>query len=344
MKTDPINPNVAEALARYLGGEMSQAECEAFLDENAVTEVEKQSIELMKKQWTAMKNYQEHKIPDTGKAWDKLHARLENDNLIPSATETPVRRLMPALLKIAAFLIIVIGIGAVIYTSGTKNPSSEMVQLNTANDANTLIKTLADGSVIYIAQNSEFSFPKEFESMSRNVALNGEAFFDIAPNPLKPFIIETDEATIEVLGTAFNVKDQQNNGFELCVDRGKVKVTLKKDPTHPQLVVAGEKVNSSNNNLVKSKYVANSQSAWYKQRMHFKDEKLQNIVSVLNRNFNTSFVIPEAETRNREITVTFNRETEETMTELICLTLNLKSQKINGSVVLSENKKNATQN
>ncbi|HNW52648.1 MAG TPA: FecR domain-containing protein [Bacteroidales bacterium] len=344
MKTDPINPNVAEALARYLGGEMSQAECEAFLDENAVTEVEKQSIEHMKKQWTAMKNYQEHKIPDTGKAWDKLHARLENDNLIPSATETPVRRLMPALLKIAAVLIIVIGIGAVIYTSGTKNPSSEMVQLNTANDANTLIKTLADGSVIYIAQNSEFSFPKEFESMSRNVALNGEAFFDIAPNPLKPFIIETDEATIEVLGTAFNVKDKQSNGFELCVDRGKVKVTLKKDPTHPQLVVAGEKVNSSNNNLVKSKYVANSQSAWYKQRMHFKDEKLQNIVSVLNRNFNTSFVIPEAETRNREITVTFNRETEETMTELICLTLNLKSQKINGSVVLSENKKNATQN
>ncbi len=50
MKTDPINPNVAEALARYLGGEMSQAECEAFLDENAVTEVEKQSIEHMKKQ------------------------------------------------------------------------------------------------------------------------------------------------------------------------------------------------------------------------------------------------------------------------------------------------------
>ena len=100
MKTDPINPNVAEALARYLGGEMSQAECEAFLDENAVTEVEKQSIEHMKKQWTAMKNYQEHKVPDTGKAWDKLHARLENDNLIPSAIDTPVRRLMPALLKI----------------------------------------------------------------------------------------------------------------------------------------------------------------------------------------------------------------------------------------------------
>ena len=344
MKTDMMNAKEAEALARYLGGEMSEAECEAFFDESAVSEVEKQSIEHMKKQWTAMKNYQEHNVPDTGKAWDKLHARLENDNLIPSAVETPVRRLMPAMLKIAAVLIILIGIGAVIYTSVNRHPSAEMVQLNTANDANTLIKTLADGSVIYIAQNSEFSFPKEFESKSRNVALTGEAFFDIAPNPQKPFIIETDEATIEVLGTAFNVKDQQSNGFELCVDRGKVKVTLKKDPSHPQLVVAGEKVNSNNNNLVKSKYVTNNQNAWYKQRMHFKDETLQNIVSVLNRNFNTTFVVPEQETRNRKLTVTFNRETEETMTELICVTLNLKSQKSNGAVVLSENKKNAAQN
>jgi len=344
MNTNHMTPKEAEALARYLGGEMSEAESNAFIDEAAVLEVEKQSIEHMKKQWTAMKNYQEQQAPDAGKAWNKLHARLESDKLIPSTVGRPERSMMTALLKVAAMLIIVIGIGSVIYTLVNRHPSTEIVQLNTANDANTLIKTLADGSVIYIAQNSLFSFPTEFESKSRNVALNGEAFFDIAPNPQKPFIIETAEATIEVLGTAFNVIDQGSKGFELCVDRGKVKVTLKKDPSHPQLVVAGEKVNSNKNNLVKSKYVANSKNAWYKQRMHFKDESLQNIVSVLNRNFNTTFVVPEQETRNLKITVTFNRETEETMTELICVTLNLKSQKINGSVVLSENKKNAAQN
>jgi len=65
---------------------------------------------------------------------------------------------------------------------------------------------------------------------------------------------------------------------------------------------------------------------------------------VLNRNFNTTFVIAEKETGNRKLTVTFDRETVETMTELICETLNLKSQNINGSVVLSENKESANQN
>jgi ferric-dicitrate binding protein FerR (iron transport regulator) len=65
---------------------------------------------------------------------------------------------------------------------------------------------------------------------------------------------------------------------------------------------------------------------------------------VLNRNFNTTFVLAEEETGNRRLTVTFNKETAETMTELICATLNLKSQSINGSVVLSENKENAKTN
>jgi ferric-dicitrate binding protein FerR (iron transport regulator) len=78
--------------------------------------------------------------------------------------------------------------------------------------------------------------------------------------------------------------------------------------------------------------------------MHFKDESLQNIISVLNRNFNTTFVVAEKETGNRKLTVTFNKESAATMTELICVALNLKSQNINGSVVLSENKENARQN
>ena len=77
--------------------------------------------------------------------------------------------------------------------------------------------------------------------------------------------------------------------------------------------------------------------------MHFKDETLQNIINVLNRNFNTTFVLADNETGKRKLTVTFNNETAETMTELICVTLNLKSQTINGSVVLSENKEDAKQ-
>jgi len=343
MKTDELSQQQAETLAKYLSGEMSEEEVLSFEEEAVVTKEDKINIEKMKNQWSAMKGYTEPKVPDTGKAWNKLQTRLQNEKLIPPVV--PVRsRMVPDILKVAAVLVILFGIGTVIYTSLNRNSKAEMVRLNTTNEANTLIKTLNDGSVIYIAQNSSFSFPREFENKSRNVELKGEAFFDIASNPDKPFIIETDEALIEVLGTAFNVKTQNGKSFELCVDRGKVKVTLKKDPTHSALVIAGEKVTTFENSLIKTKHGVNPANAWYRQRMHFKDESLENIISVLNRNFNTTFAVAEKKTGNRKLTVTFNHETVPTMTELICVALNLKSQNVNGSVVLSENKENATQN
>jgi transmembrane sensor len=344
MKTGEINHQHAETLAKYLSGEMSEVELHTFEEEVAASDEIKIMIEEMKKQWSAMKGYKEPKAPDTIQAWDKLHTRLKDEKLIPVRDLATKNRLVPVLLRSAAVLLIMLGAGAVIYLAMNRKPSIEMVQLNTGNETNTLIKTLNDGSVIYIAQNSLFSFPKEFENESRNVTLKGEAFFDIASNPEKPFIIETDEALIEVLGTAFNVKTQDGNGFELCVDRGKVKVTLKKDPSHTEFVAAGERITTIKNNLVKTKRTVNHAFAWYKQRMHFKDESLLNIISVLNRNFNTTFVVAEKEIGNRKLTVTFNKETVETMTELICVTLNLKSQNINGSIVLSENKENAGQN
>ena len=342
MKTDINNQQQAEALAKYLSGEMSGMELQEFEKEIAVSGDYKTSIEEMKKQWKSLEGYTEPKVPDTRNAWDQLHTRLAEEKLIPA--QRAKSRLLPNIMKAAAVILVMVAVGAVVYLNMSRKPAMEMVQINTVNEANTLIKTLKDGSVIYIAQNSLFSFPKEFEPESRNVELKGEAFFEITPNPDKPFIIETDEAVIQVLGTAFNVKTQNGKSFELFVDRGKVKVTLKKDPSHSEYVIAGEKITTQANSLVKSKYFAGEASSWYRQRMHFKDESLQNIISVLNRNFNTTFVVAGNETGNRRLTVTFHNETAETMTELICVTLNLKSQKINGSVVLSENKEGAKQN
>ncbi|MDO9257210.1 MAG: FecR domain-containing protein [Bacteroidales bacterium] len=345
MKTVDNDPQYAEILAKYLGGEMSETELLEFESEIAVSEENKTSIEKMKNQWTAMKGYKDQKMPDTLNAWNKLHNRLDEEKLIPNQFAETNRRLVPVFIRAAAVILILLGIGAVIYLQVIRKPSIELVHVDTGNETNTLIKTLNDGSIIYIAQNSLFSFPEEFENNSRNVELKGEAFFDIASNPEKPFIIETDEAFIEVLGTAFNVKTQNGKGFELIVDRGKVKVTLKKDLSHSELVVAGEKINEVKNSLVKSKHMANQANTWYKQRMHFKDESLFNIISVLNRNFNTTFAVAEKETGTRKLTVTFtNNETTDSITELICVGLNLKSQNINGSVVFSENKENAGKN
>ena len=345
MKLDINNPQHAATLARYLSGEMEDEDRREFEKYIAGEEENSKLIQTMKKQWKSIGGYQEPEAPDAIKAWDKLHARLVEEQLIPDQRIVAGNILRGKLIRIAAVFLVVLCTGAILFWSvNTHQPKVDMVQLNTANEPNTLIKTLGDGSIIYLAQNSLFSFPREFAPGQRNVELKGEAFFDIAPNPNKPFIIETDEALIEVLGTAFNVKTQNGSNFELFVDRGKVKVTLKNNPSKSELVIAGEKITSVNNSIVKSNHSIYGFPAWYTRRMRFKDESLQNIFRVLNRNFNTTFVTANPEVGNRRLTDTFDNESEEAMTELICLSLNLKSQVTNDSIVLSANKAEAREN
>ena len=76
---------------------------------------------------------------------------------------------------------------------------------------------------------STFEYPPLFSGTTREVSLQGEAYFDIAPDKVKPFIIHTDEVKTTVLGTAFNIKawlDQHK--VTVSVTRGKVKVENKK--------------------------------------------------------------------------------------------------------------------
>lgn len=337
MNTGENNREFDIDLARYLCNEMDEAEKAAFEGQLSGSEEDVKMTGIMKEKWTAMEKYREPAPPDARKAWDKLHERLRDEDLLPAESRKQAGRFAPALLRVAAAIVILAGVASALYFGFGRKSNVEMVQINTAREQNTLIKTLADGSVVYLAQNSEFSFPKNFENNSRNVELKGEAFFDITPDPGKPFKIETGDAIIEVLGTAFNVKTGNGSTFELIVDRGKVKVTLRDNPSVSEMVTAGEMVKAVNNHVVKSKSSAAGSQAWYTKRMQFKDEPLQNILNVLNRNFHTTFVTANQEIGNRKLTVTFSGETPEIMSDLICQALKLKSQAKNGTIILSDN-------
>ena len=68
--------------------------------------------------------------------------------------------------------------------------------------ATTLVTTLEDGSVVYLAGNTSLKFPEHFSSDRREVSLQGNALFEVAGNRKRPFVIETEDTRIEVLGTA----------------------------------------------------------------------------------------------------------------------------------------------
>ncbi len=81
---------------------------------------------------------------------------------------------------------------------------------------------LADGSKIWLNADSKLSYPEQFSAHSREVFLTGEAFFQVASSPQKPFIVHLNKGTIRVLGTSFNVRAYENEPVQTSVSTGKV--------------------------------------------------------------------------------------------------------------------------
>jgi transmembrane sensor len=84
---------------------------------------------------------------------------------------------------------------------------------------------LADGSKVWLNAGSSIKYGANFNKKNREVILDGEAYFDIAKNKNKPFLVHTGKITLRVLGTAFNVKSYKDeNTVETTLIRGAVNV------------------------------------------------------------------------------------------------------------------------
>lgn len=116
---------------------------------------------------------------------------------------------------VGAFLFI-----ALIYIPITRTLNT--ININSDLGIQEKVISLSDGSKIYLNAGSELSYSKDYDSESRKISLNGEAYFDVKRG-INPFIISTEYAEITVLGTKFNVRSR-DDGFEVGVNEGAVKV------------------------------------------------------------------------------------------------------------------------
>jgi len=260
---------------------------------------------------------------DVDKAWNMLYTRLEKEHLLPVEAEESFepKRKIP-LGWIAAAAVVCVGIiFSVFYFPHNKDNS--LVFLQNRENSGTLVATLEDGSTVYLASHASISYPAAFAANQRKVELNGDALFSVAKNAKCPFVIETNKGiTVEVVGTIFAVQSSSGNPFELSVKQGKVNV-LSKDNQTKVSVEAGEIVRMNTDGLSKFKVTNPQVFGRFADKMSFKDEKLNNIVQAINTMYGSPAIIAEKSLNNRTLTVTFENDSVETMTELICMALNL---------------------
>jgi len=264
---------------------------------------------------------------DVDKAWNILCERLEKEGLLTGETafSPPPKRM--ALFKWGAVAAAVCAgfILSVFYFPRGKNEALTVLQ--NVENSGTLVATLNDGSTVYLAPEASISYPPVFDANRRKVRLNGSALFYVSKDEKRPFVIETGEKiTIEVVGTIFSVQSALGKPFELSVKQGKVNVHSPDSQTGVR-VEAGETVRLNANGLDKFQTANIHAFSRFTDKMCFKDEKLNNVVRAINTVYGSPTVITDAAINNRILTVTFEDDSVETMTNLICMALNL--EKIN---------------
>ncbi len=272
----------------------------------------------------------------TDQAWVQLYTRLEQDGLLDkptSGTQIPYRI---GLMKwVAAIIILCVSVATAIFLGQERTPEAALLTLHNNEASTTLVTTLEDGSIVYLADNSQLSYPEHFQREKREVSLLGNALFDVSGNKERPFLIETEQARIEVLGTSFNIKSSDKSIFELAVRRGLVKVTLKKNGEQT-LVKAGQTVSLFSNRLQVAPTQDNEQFSDYTRGIVFKDERLGDILHVINLEYPMMPLKATADLEDRRLTVSFYNNSPATMAELICAALKLKCTQQNNIWMISE--------
>lgn len=295
--------------AAWLSGEKSSG------DEAARLLISEEG-DIMKK-WNDV-SYTDDDIIDVDKAWDKLNGRIEAEKPV-----IPLRRrsFIHTFTRIAAMVILVAGMGWLVFEVA----APEKLTVASAADERNIEVLLADGSKIYLNRDSRLTYPKEFGRNNRKVSLEGEAFFDIAPDASKPFIIDAGKATVRVLGTSFNVMtDNGHNEVEVLVATGKVLVTsadgAQSVTLDPEYI---GKVSTTGSSQVINTNV--NYLSWHTDMLVYDGERLEVVFEDLNRTYNIAITAGDPAINDYRLTSPFERQPHDTIIKLICTTFNLRS-------------------
>jgi len=166
---------------------------------------------------------------------------------------------------------------------------------------------LPDGTKAWLNSGSTFRYPTDFEKSSREVYLNGEAFFDVAKDKSKPFVINAKNFSVTVLGTSFNLtaySDDENSNVTLV--EGSILLENKDKQWSKKLVPGQAATINSNSGEAQVKSVnTDFYTTWKEGKVVFKSESFEEISKKLERWYNVVIEFEDPSLSRLEFSGTF---------------------------------------
>ncbi|WP_318345819.1 FecR family protein [Flagellimonas baculiformis] len=241
---------------------------------------------------------------------DERHRKQIERQLSQNIFRPKKRISFPKWAKVAASIVLMAGVAYFvhIHTKAEEkiNPIVEVTK--TTEWGQKLNLTLADGTQIRLNSGSTITYPDRFEGDVREVVLEGEAFFDVAKNPNKPFVIRSGEVLTTVLGTSFNINTYPDiQQIAVTVASGKVKVASHENEIHlgpNEQGIFDKKTKTISKKMTDISTFLN----WKDGIIHFEDTSLAQVVESLERWYGVTFVFENENLRNCHVTATYKNE------------------------------------
>ncbi|SDG05077.1 FecR family protein [Chitinophaga filiformis] len=158
---------------------------------------------------------------------------------------------------------------------------------------------LNDGTEIHLNSGTRLIFPLQFLDDSREVTIDGEAYVKVAPQPDQPFIVHLSQATVQVLGTEFNVNTYSGGVQKIALVNGAVKIKTKIDSL---VLKPGMEAVTTVDGVKADTFDASEVLAWREGKYYINDATLEEVSSVLTRWYGKTVVIDNKETGRQRFT------------------------------------------
>ncbi len=318
-----------DLIAKYLSKETSTEENDAVEKWINLSEENKQEFFDIKNSWETFDLIDINNEIDVTRALHQVKTKITAESKIIK---------LDRFIRVAAaiFIAALIGFSAYYYNS-SKN---DWIEIASGTNQN-MIKSLPDGSVIYLNANTIVKYPKKFDANERKIKLTGEAFFEVEPDKNRPFIITTYDSRIKVLGTSFNVNSYSSSkNTTVTVSTGKVEFTktnILGIETGKVLLEKGHKgIMDKSNNEIKNDIVKDENHlAWRTKIINFNQTPLAEVKQVLESVYQVPISFEDENLKDLKLTASFDKEDIQSVIKIIEITFSISSKYKDGKIILA---------
>ncbi len=268
--------------------------------------------------WDEMDRVKDKSSREVDIEWSRLEDAIDFEE---STTEKKERSLFANIYRYAAALL-AIAIAAFSIYYVVNNPGSEQVVAQIQVQE----VELSEGSKVTVNSNSRLTYPKKFQQDKREVTLNGEAFFEVAKDPERPFIINAGKMRVEVLGTSFNVKAYENlEQVEVVVSTGKVAVYSLDKPDEQVVLVKGQKAifYKSSTKIEATLNEDINFASWKTKEIIFEDTPMPEVIRIINEIYKSDLKLVGDQLNECPVTTTFDNQSLKAILNVLESTLDL---------------------